>query len=249
MNPDHAHFAEWDAAYILGALSASDRRSFEAHLAGCDECRRAIAEVAPTIGLLGRVERRRAASLSREDVAPSEPDPSAPSPDAVDGPDPALRDQIAGVVTKAARRRRRMRWAGGLAATAAVVVAIVVAVSIAVAPAMRNVTVVAMDNLAGAPLTASVELVDVAWGTRIDLACTYGDTENGAGDGWPYVLTVTAKDGSIAEVSSWRALPGRTARLSAGTAWDAGEIATVEIRTIDAERVIMRADIGETVSG
>ena len=33
MNPDHAHFAEWDAAYVVGALSSAERRQFEEHLA------------------------------------------------------------------------------------------------------------------------------------------------------------------------------------------------------------------------
>ncbi len=36
---DDHHYAMWDAAYVLGALSAADRREFEAHLAGCPECR------------------------------------------------------------------------------------------------------------------------------------------------------------------------------------------------------------------
>ena len=39
MNPDHARFAEWDAAFVLGALSASERREYEAHLQDCDLCR------------------------------------------------------------------------------------------------------------------------------------------------------------------------------------------------------------------
>ena len=30
---DH-RFAMWDAAYVLGSLSATDRREFEAHMAG-----------------------------------------------------------------------------------------------------------------------------------------------------------------------------------------------------------------------
>lgn len=35
MNADHAQFAEWDAAYVLGALNSADRRLFEAHLEDC----------------------------------------------------------------------------------------------------------------------------------------------------------------------------------------------------------------------
>ena len=34
-------YAEWDAAYVLGALSPSDRRTYERHLAECAACRAA----------------------------------------------------------------------------------------------------------------------------------------------------------------------------------------------------------------
>ncbi len=27
-NPDHARFAEWDAAYVVGALSPAERREY-----------------------------------------------------------------------------------------------------------------------------------------------------------------------------------------------------------------------------
>ena len=50
MNPDHARFAEWDSAYVLGALSPSDRREFEEHLEICDLCARAVAELSPCPG-------------------------------------------------------------------------------------------------------------------------------------------------------------------------------------------------------
>ena len=32
-------YREWDAAYVLGALSPRDRRAFEQHLATCPACR------------------------------------------------------------------------------------------------------------------------------------------------------------------------------------------------------------------
>ena len=46
MSDDHARFAEWDAAYVIGALSPADRREFEAHLDSCERCMRAVAEIA-----------------------------------------------------------------------------------------------------------------------------------------------------------------------------------------------------------
>jgi carotenoid cleavage dioxygenase-like enzyme len=51
---DH-EYAMWDAAYVLDALSDTDRREFEMHMAACGACREAVSEldaVAPTLSLL-----------------------------------------------------------------------------------------------------------------------------------------------------------------------------------------------------
>ncbi len=233
MSADHTHFAEWDAAYVLGALSPADRRAFEAHREQCELCRAAIADMAPTIGLLSRVAAERAASMLA----------SAPTAVAVvdEGPDAASR---ARVIDLGVRRRRRGRgwWIGGLTAVAAVIVAAVVIVTGAIVPPAPA-RVVALEPVSDIPVTATVELTEVAWGTRIDMVCSYGDTDAAGGEGWPYALVVTAVDGTTSEVSSWQALPGATARLSAGTALDPDEIASLEIRAVNSGRVLLRADV------
>ena len=45
-------YAQWDAAYVLGALSDSDRREYEEHLAGCVSCRDAVDELSTVATLL-----------------------------------------------------------------------------------------------------------------------------------------------------------------------------------------------------
>ncbi|WP_316296494.1 zf-HC2 domain-containing protein, partial [Clavibacter michiganensis] len=45
MNDRADDIHEWDAAYVLGSLSATDRALFEAHLEGCDACMRSLAEL------------------------------------------------------------------------------------------------------------------------------------------------------------------------------------------------------------
>ncbi len=45
MNPDHPRFADWDSAYVLGALSPAERREYEEHLETCETCRRSVAEL------------------------------------------------------------------------------------------------------------------------------------------------------------------------------------------------------------
>jgi carotenoid cleavage dioxygenase-like enzyme len=54
--PQGGHEYElWDAAYVLDALSDTDRREFEMHMAGCSSCRQAVAEfevIAPMLSML-----------------------------------------------------------------------------------------------------------------------------------------------------------------------------------------------------
>jgi RNA polymerase sigma-70 factor (ECF subfamily) len=38
MSAQKDRFAEWDGAYILGALSPAERHEFEDHLVDCDSC-------------------------------------------------------------------------------------------------------------------------------------------------------------------------------------------------------------------
>lgn len=226
MNDEHAELAQWDAAYVLGALSAADRRVFEEHLDGCDRCVRAVAEIAPTLGLMAHVDGARAAALLDG---------------AEDGYDGAGRAAGRERLLAAAARRRRRRggwWGAGLAAAAAVVIAVVVSVSTVLAPAQGGTLTAELVAVADIPLTASVEVTPAEWGSRIDLECRYdGDS------GWPYALVVTDRDGIGRAVSTWRAVPGRTVRLAAATDLDPAQIATIEIRPVDRDDVLMRADL------
>ena len=52
MNAPPDKFAQWDAAYVLGALSPAERREFEEHLASCPACQAAVSELVAIPGLL-----------------------------------------------------------------------------------------------------------------------------------------------------------------------------------------------------
>ena len=234
MNADHPRFADWDAAFVLGALSPSDRRLFEAHLQECALCRDAIVETAPTIALLARVTPDRAESLL---------DPEA----AGDVPAASRRSELIAAGVGEAQRRRRIRWAAGLSAAAAVVIAAVIAVTLALVPGPRDGRVIALEPLTDVPVTASVELVDVAWGTRMEMTCRYAEAEDPADaeKSWAYALFVTSADGTTSELSSWVAFPGATARIGAGTALSSDEITAIEIRSLGSGRVLMRTELDE----
>ncbi|WP_157155673.1 anti-sigma factor [Diaminobutyricimonas sp. LJ205] len=228
MTTDHARFAQWDSAYVLGALSPSERSEYEEHLATCTECRRAVAELTPMPGLLARLSGDRANALLED------PDAATLSPptDMVD----RIRQQ-----QKVRRTRRIWVWT---AATAASVAALILLATIIVPLTLgrpADAQSFALESLTEAPISATVTLTPVGWGTRIDLSCTYeGEAADAPEQGWPYALYITDDNGKLSEVSSWRASPGETARLEAGTAIDLDDIAAVEIRPVDSDRTLMR---------
>jgi hypothetical protein len=232
VNLEHERFATWDGAYVLGALSAADRGEFERHLEGCVLCRSAVAELAPTAGLLSRLSAERAVAIDASDPVRR---------DRPTDPDPALRGRF----VRTARRRRHRAvalWAGA-AAAAALVIAVPSVIALTSAPADIAGTVYALDDVAGAPLEASVRLTPVDWGTRIDLVCEYtGEVLDAPPGGWPYALAVTDDAGATTMLSTWRAGPGSTTELSAGTDVAASRIDAIEIRTVDGDRVVMRRE-------
>ena len=64
---DNHRYAMWDAAYVLGSLSATERREFEAHLADCPPCREAVAQLSGLPALLSRLDRHEVAAMHQSD--------------------------------------------------------------------------------------------------------------------------------------------------------------------------------------
>lgn len=62
--PDCTGYVMWDAAYVLGSLSADDRREFEGHLGGCTVCRKAVVELSDMPALLAVLDRREVAAIA-----------------------------------------------------------------------------------------------------------------------------------------------------------------------------------------
>lgn len=232
MSCDHAHL---DGAYVLGALSPTERTAFERHLSECAECTQRVGDLAGLPGLLARVP---------ADVL--EPDhPEEPVP-------PTLLPSLVGAVRR--DQRRRTTRVALLVAAAAVVVGGSAAVAVAglgdgddgggatVSPptAVRTAPGEAMDQVGQDAVTGSLSLTGVAWGTRLDLECSYADVE-WAEDWAAYALVVRTTDGRVEQVATWRGLPGESMRLSGATAAKPTEIASVEVRTADGRPVLRLA--------
>jgi len=229
MNPDHTRFAQWDAAYVVGALAPADRREFEEHLADCAECRRAVAELMPAVGLLSRLTAAEAERIDSDiDVDP--------------GDDESRPVEILSLARERSRRRRRTRIIALVAAVVLIIAAVAVPVTMSsfLRPAAES---FALQSVVEVPLEASVRLTSVDWGTRIELDCRYPDAPGSDPDAsWTYALAVVDAAGEASTVSTWRAGPGSSARLSAGTALDVDDIRGVEIRSMSGA-VLMSYDL------
>ncbi|PRY18051.1 anti-sigma factor family protein [Kineococcus rhizosphaerae] len=219
-------------AYVLGALSPSERTDFEHHLKTCPECRRAVAELAGLPGLLARTPREVVEALTSGD-------PAAALREGTGVPDTVLP-----ALLRTVRRRRTTRRAvltAGLVAAAALVATVATrsvhdqsAPAPAVAATPRSTGPVAgtpqtMDPLLPTPITATVALTEVGWGTKVDLVCAYAHTRSE--EPYPYVLVVTGRDGTDQQIGTWTAVPGKDASLTGATSWTRRQIAAVEVRT------------------
>ena len=226
---DDDRYLTWDAAYVLGSLSANERGEYEAHLAGCPRCRAAVAELSGIPALL--------ALLDPEDVrALDEAEPPPLRPEVLDS-----------LVEKVRWRRRRSRWVSSIALAAAAALLAVVLV-FAVSPGFFGLqsetpqatgTTLEMTKMAPTPINATVTLNSYAWGTRIDMACTYGDWGNRDAPPQNLGMVVVGRDGSHAEVATWLGLSGATALPSANTPKPIDEIAAVQLVSTDSGEVLL----------
>ncbi|MFC9786726.1 anti-sigma factor family protein [Rhodococcus sp. NPDC127528] len=229
-------YAHWDAAYVLGSLSAADRDEFEHHLATCVRCSVAVAEVAGMPALLAKVPVDTALELGSAPAADEPPE-----------------DLLPKLIERARPPRRRARYAV-LVAAAVAVVAAAVGVGVAVLPSQGegpspyaphgpSAPVVAqpMKPVTESPLTADVSLIEQDWGTRIDVTCRY-DAPPGGGYGTDkneYAMVMTDKNGATQQLATWTAVAGQTVTPSATTSVPMLWVDRVDIRSVATNQVLL----------
>lgn len=216
MSCELAHDA---GAYVLGSLSPAERSAFQAHLAGCAECTRAVQELAGLPGLLARVP---VDVLEERSVQPP--------------PETLLPSLVREVLR--AQRRRTWRVVGTAAAAALIVAGGSLAIGLRVGgddvrPSASPPAGRAMQAVGPEVMSADLALTSVSWGTRLDLTCSYPPPPEPWSDTseWTYAMFVVTDDGHVEQVATWKALPGKSMRLTAATAASRDDIASVEIRT------------------
>jgi RNA polymerase sigma-70 factor (ECF subfamily) len=243
IDPDHARFAEWDAAYVLGALSPAERRDFEEHLDGCDKCRAAVSELSAMPGLLGRIDDARAFALLEQAGDDAEGSDAATP---LAGP-PA--DLVARIQNRARtdRIRRRVGTGAALAAAAAIAAVLALVLPPVLTPAVQPAFAASLTPTdASVPVKADIELTSLAWGTRIDMDCTYHPAAPGPNGGYgpvEYAMWVVDRNGTESPLSTWTAAPNGTVSVTAGTALALADIAEVEVRTASGDQVLLTAEL------
>jgi hypothetical protein len=208
-----------DAAYVLGALPPAERREFEAHLADCAECQRSVRELAGLPGLM--------ATVRPEDFdAPALPPPATLLPS---------------LVRAVRHERTRRRWTGvAIAAAAAAAVAVTtIGVDHLSVPTSQSAAGVAMRAVGDEPIHATARLTGKAWGTQIDLVCTYDRSSAYARPGaQTYRLLVTNHAGVTQQVATWKVVPNGASTVSGSVGWQRADIAKVEIEASDGAPVL-----------
>jgi Putative zinc-finger len=225
-------YVTWDAAYVLGSLTSSERREYEAHLETCERCRSAVAEISGVPALLAMMDLEDVRAL--DDATPETP--------------PLRPEVLDSILDKVRWRRRRSRWLTSAAVGVAAAL-LAVGVVIAIRPEIVGLenytpeeTTQAMDmaKVSETPINASISLTGFGWGTRIDMACSYGEWGQ-AGTIPPQNLgmVVVGRDGSHTEVATWLGLSGATALPSATTPMQKDEIAAVQLVSSDNGKVLL----------
>ena len=226
MNDEVDPFLEYDAAYVMGALSPEDQQAFEAHLDDCPDCVQAVAELSGMPRLLDRVPVDRVLQPEAEREPP---------------PDLLLPNLI-----KAARaeRRRRSMWLVASGAVAATVVAAAVVVGLRTGPAQPTGETVAMSEVRPAAVTGTLRVTPASWGTRVSLVCRWvgATTPADAGVKKTYRLVAVPRDGSDERVlAQWSVLPGDDATVVGSTDLATAGIARIELRAVADDAVLLEA--------
>ncbi|MFC7876445.1 anti-sigma factor family protein [Isoptericola sp. NPDC057391] len=230
-------YREWDAAYVLGALSPADRRAYEQHLAGCDACRAAVAELAGMPGLLASVPAEHAIA-----TAPRDTD-AGPGRAAGGGDDGDLADVVplAALAGAARRSRRRRRSLAAVAASALLVGGVGAGLALGGAgegpgqapspPPVAQVTAVDLEPVGAVDVRASLTATPRPWGTSLEWSCTY-PPRAGAYDAAgvaTYELVLVDDDEGRTVAATWTGSGTASTGLGAASSVPLDRIARVEI--------------------
>ncbi|GFG97670.1 anti-sigma-L factor RslA [Mycobacterium timonense] len=229
IGPPEDRYAMWDAAYVLGSLSAAQRREFETHMAHCPACRDAVADLSGVPALLSQLDRDEVAAIDES------------------GPAPEMSDQLLPSLLAAVRwRRRRTRvvtWVASAAAAAVLAIGVFVGLEGWSSAPTQQVTASAepMAQVGTSLLTSSVEVTGQHWGTSIALRCVCLAPLNAHHD--TLAMVVVGRDGSQTRLATWVAVPGHTATPAGAISTPVDQIAAVQVVAADSGKVLLQRSL------
>jgi Putative zinc-finger len=248
MNAIPDKFAQWDAAYVLGALSPAERREFEEHLASCQPCRAAVSELAGLPGLLAQVSPADAAMLSLAVDNHVESGEASTSSDTEvelveSGPPASLLPKMLKVARS--RRRRMVAAVAGIAAAMLLVIGGVVAATGLLPLRPESPQRVAFSPVVPSAITAVADVIPGEDGTQINVECVYAEVNDPRPGGGHenYSIFVVDQAGNASDIKDWPATPNKQMRPSGTTPLPVSRIADLEIRQSDTDEVLLRAPL------
>ncbi|MEY8017984.1 anti-sigma factor family protein [Mycobacterium servetii] len=231
IGPPGDRYAMWDAAYVLGSLCATERREFEAHMAGCRSCRDAVADLSGVPALLSRLDREEVATLGES------------GPMATPGVSPALLPSLLAAVRFRRRRARVATWAA--ASAAAVVLGVGVLVGVhghsAAPPQQVSASSQPMAQVGTTLLTSTVRVSGRHWGTSINLDCVCLAPLTAHHD--TLAMVVVGRDGRQTRLATWVAVPGQTATPAGSISTPVDQIAAVQVVSADNGQVLLQRSL------
>jgi anti-sigma factor RsiW len=230
---DDHRYAMWDAAYVLGSLSAADRREFEAHMANCLACRDAVADLSGMPALLSQLDGAEVAAI----------DEPRPAESATPAMSPELLPSLLATVRWRRRRARVATWVASSAA--AVVLGIGVFVGIqghsSTPPQQVTASSQPMAQVGTTLLTSTMQLSSQHWGTSINLKCVCLAPLSAHHD--MLAMVVVGRDGSQTRLATWVAEPGHTATPAGSISTPVDQIAAVQVVSADTGQVLLQRSL------
>jgi anti-sigma factor RsiW len=229
VGPPEDRYAMWDAAYVLGSLSAAERREFETHMARCPACREAVADLSGVPALLSQLDHAEVAAI----------DQSGPAPEM----SPQLLPSLLATVRWRRRRTRVVTWVASAAAAAVLAIGVFVGLEGWSSTPSQQVTASSepMAQVSTTLLTSTVAVSSQHWGTSINLRCVCLAPLNAHHD--TLAMVVVGRDGSQTRLATWVAVPGHTATPAGAISTPIDQIAAVQVVAADSGQVLLQRSL------
>jgi anti-sigma factor RsiW len=233
---DNHRYATWDAAYVLGSLSGADRREFEEHMAGCPQCREAVAELSGMPALLSRLDHAEVAAINESGTALG-------TGSAAPEMSPELLPSLLAAVRFRRRRSRLTTWVASAAAAVVLGLGVFFGVQTYSSAPAQQVTASAepMAQVGTNLLTSTVSVTNQHWGTFINLRCVCLAPPDAHHD--TLAMVVVGRDGSKTQLATWVAVPGHTATPAGSISMPVDQIAAVQVVAADSGQVLLQRSL------